>query len=244
MDEINKYINKNVTNLLKEFVDKKRNNKKVFFYPGKVVDNKDPNQLGRCRIRVYSVYGSTIPDEDLPWAIPDFSFIGSTLGSFIVPSIDTIVNVYFEDDEFYQPKYSTKVLHDSKLLNFSSDIYEDYPDSMVFFETENGDYFKINRATNVVTFHTASGDLVRIEANGDITVDTTGSERGNITLKSSNNISIEAGKELTLKAGTKMNMEFPTASLWYPNTLPADSFTGKPQGVAGGVTGLSLSEPT
>ena len=243
MDKINEYIGKSVVSLLNEFIEKKRNNKKIFFYPGKVIDNNDPDQLGRCKIRVYSVY-TGIPDEDLPWSTPDFSFIGSTLGSFIVPTIDSIVKVYFEDDDFYQPKYTTKVLHESKLINFSSDIYEDYPDSMVFFETENGDYFKINRATNVITFQSASGVLVRIEADGNTTIDTSKSQTGNITLKSSNDISIEAGGKLTLKGTTGIDMKFPTASLWFPNTLQADSFTGKPQGAAGGITGLSLSEPT
>ena len=57
------------------------------FYMGKVEDNVDPDKLGRCRIRVYGEFSDDIPTKDLPWALPDLNFSGSSIGSFVVPPI-------------------------------------------------------------------------------------------------------------------------------------------------------------
>ena len=86
-------------------------------FTGIVVDNKDPDKVGKCKIRVYGVYGDDIQDKDLPWAFPDFNFRGGLKGSFIVPPVDCIVNVYFERGEIYIPRYSNKVKI-QKLVHF------------------------------------------------------------------------------------------------------------------------------
>lgn len=132
-------------------------------YIGKVVDNRDPKKLGRCKVRVYEIFDDNIPDSDLPWAVPDFGFIGSTKGSFIVPPEKALVNVYFERDEIYLPRYTTKVLN-SKQLPKDKDI--DYPDNMIFFETDDGDTFQINRRKKTILLKHSSGHTIEIARNG------------------------------------------------------------------------------
>jgi len=100
-------------------------------YSGKVVDNNDPDRLGKCRIRVYSIYGNEIPDEDLPWALPDFNFVGSLVGSFVVPPVGAIVKVYFDKGDIYLPHYTTKAV-DNKHLPTQKDKY--YPNNMVYWK--------------------------------------------------------------------------------------------------------------
>ena len=119
MTNITDILGGDLSVLLKEAVKNKfANPNNTTFYPGKVVNNKDPERLGRCQIRVYGVYDDAIPAADLPWAIPDFSFAGSSKGSFIVPTVDSIVNVYLDNNDMYTPKYTTKVLQKDSLNGF------------------------------------------------------------------------------------------------------------------------------
>jgi len=126
-------------------------------FTGMVVDNKDPDKLGKCKIRVFGIHGDTIQDKDLPWAFPDFSFRGGLKGSFIVPPVNCFVNVYFERGEIYIPRYLNKVIDEN---NLPSNKDTDYPDNMVFFETDNGDKFEINRKKKTAMFEHASGTKI------------------------------------------------------------------------------------
>ena len=160
---------RDVDSALSKFLDNRVEHVYRKFYVGKIENNNDPEQLGRCKVRVYGVYDSVIPTEDLPWAIMEPNFIGGKKGSFIVPPIDTIVRVYFENSDIYTPIYTTKIMDKS---NLPSGIDEDYPNTMVFFQTDNGDLLKINRKTNVVTFSSASGATIIIDESGNININT------------------------------------------------------------------------
>ena len=168
-------LSKDNMELLTNFIDKRIKESYIKYYNGKVINNEDPEKLGRCRIRVFGVYGNDIPDEDIPWALPDFAFIGSTLGSFVVPPVDAIVKVYFDDKNTYAPKYTTKVLDTN---NMPTDIDDDYPNTMIFFETDEGDFFKINRKTLETTYHTASGVTILIDPKGNVEMSLEGADIG------------------------------------------------------------------
>jgi len=151
-----------------------------------VVDNdessitKSDERLGRCKVRIFGIHGDDktgVQDEHLPWALPDFGFIGGSKGSFIVPpdkmhdNVETIVSVYFEDGDRYLPRYTRKVV-DSK--NMPTDLEEDYPNNMIFYETDNGDKFMINRKKKTTTLKHSSGTTITIEANGKLMIDHVG----------------------------------------------------------------------
>jgi len=193
-------LSKDNMELLNNFIEKRIKESYIKYYNGKVIDNEDSDKLGRCRIRVFGVYGIDIPDEDIPWALPDFSFIGSTLGSFVVPPVDAIVKVYFDDKNIYTPKYTTKIMDSN---NLPSDLNEDYPHTMIFFETDEGEYFKINRKTNETTYHTASGATFVITSDGNLEIDLQGCDTGNVTItdKSANTLTMDS-------TGVKINDKF------------------------------------
>jgi hypothetical protein len=137
-------------------------------YIGNVVNNNDPDKLGRCQIRILGLFGVEVKDEDLPWFLPDFSFIGSKKGSFIVPMNGTMVNCYFMKEDIYEGFYVSSVI-DLNNLPTQKDI--NYPDNMVFYETDDNDYFSINRKTNETTFNHSSGTKIIIKRDGSIVID-------------------------------------------------------------------------
>ena len=242
MDNIENILGQDLASLLKSAVENKFNFKESKFHPAKIVANDDPEQLGRVRVRVYGIYEDTIPDDDLPWAVPDFSFIGSSLGSFIVPTVGTIVNVYFENDDFYLPKYTTKVLDKVSLSDMTSDYSDDYPDTMVFFETENGDYFKINRKTLKTTFRHASGLMISIDKDGNTKVDNT-STAGSLNIQIAGDVDLTSQGDVKVQTGPSGGIRLisgdGTTSLWQPNILPKCLFNGLPHGgTNGGINGL------
>jgi len=202
------------------------------FFVGKVVNNNDPDKLGKCQILVYGQLDG-IPDSDLPWAVPDFTFIGSTIGSFIVPEIGSIVNVYFRDNDVYFPHYTTKVI-DRK--NLSKEKDDSYPDTMVFFETSQGDYFKLNRKTGEMVFRHNSGFLMSINESGNVKIDNTNVDigGGKIEIEALSEISITSNLKITANAPM---IEFPKgtvspspAGLGPFCAMPIDPLTGMPQG--------------
>jgi len=246
MENIEEILGADLGSLLKEAVKNKYKFNDNKMYPAKVINNDDPDKEGKVQLKVYGIFGDEIPDSDLPWAIPDFGFIGSNLGSFIVPTIGTIVNVYFDNDDIYLPKYTTKVLDKSKLEEMTANYSADYPDTMVFFETDAGDYFKINRNTLDMEFRHASGLLINVDKNGNIEIDNTKTPDGNFNVNLSGSATVTAGKEITLQSGPGQPINMVsgdgTSVLWQPNILPVCLFTGASHGGTGaGITGLKGS---
>lgn len=139
-------------------------------YFGTVIDNNDPEKWGRCKIRVEGIFGDGIQDSDLPWSIPDFGFLGSSMGNFIVPKVNTRVCVYFDHGDVYCPRYDAKGLD---VNNLPSQREENYPDNMVMYATDEGDYLTLNRETKEFYLYHNSGSNIQIDRNGNITATAT-----------------------------------------------------------------------
>ena len=168
---VRKTIGKPLDEITRDFFDDSDSCVNDGWFTGKVINNNDPDKEGKCRIRVYGIFGDDIPDTDLPWALPDFNFIGSKLGSFVVPPVDALVKVYFDHGDVYLPHYSTKAVVQKSLPKRRM---KNYPNNVVFFETDAGDYMEIDRDSSVTTFHHKSGTEIRIQSNGSIIIDCKG----------------------------------------------------------------------
>jgi hypothetical protein len=195
-----KNIDPDLKKLLNEFLQREIKYQALRFYSGKVIDNNDPEKLGRCKIRVFGIFGDDIDNLDLPWALPDSHFVGSFVGSLIVPPKNALVRVYFDNGDIYSPIYTTKI---PEMKYKSRLISKDYPDTMLFFETDAGDYFTINRKKNTMTFHAAGGAMISINNKGKVTIDTTEADKiygggfelnvnGDVSLKTIGNVRIDA----------------------------------------------------
>lgn len=149
-------------------------------YIGIVENNDDPERLGRVKVRIHGLHDD-IPVDYLPWAPVDQTFVGSRKGSFIIPEIGTVVNVKFQDGDQYFPTVVSKAL-DSRNFNFDADRQEDYPNTMIFWETAKGDFLKFNRQKSELTLNLANGLFFKVFGNGNITLSNESSNVGNMNL--------------------------------------------------------------
>lgn len=114
-------------------------------YRGVVEDNKDPEKMGRCKIRIFGVHTEKklkedlegIPTEELPWSEPVLSlFEGSVsgFGQWTVPLQGSHVFLFFENGNILQPRFfasipgkPTDVNHGFKDDEGFSDPNKQYP---------------------------------------------------------------------------------------------------------------------
>lgn len=71
-----------------------------------VVDNEDPEGIGRVKVRIYPLHGlDNVSDANLPWASMCSPFGSANSGSFIVPEVGNTVFVAFEGGDSNYPIY-------------------------------------------------------------------------------------------------------------------------------------------
>jgi uncharacterized protein involved in type VI secretion and phage assembly len=71
-------------------------------YRGTVLDNSDPNGIGRVKARVPDIFG----DEDSGWALPNLPYAGDGVGLFLIPPVDAWVWIEFEGGNPDKPIWS------------------------------------------------------------------------------------------------------------------------------------------
>ena len=238
MDEnIRDIVTKDINDHIKKLLEKDNQQRKLNWYIGRIEDNNDPEKLGRCKIRVFGEFDEIIEISSLPWANPDFNFIGGNLGSFIIPPNDSLVRVYFDNQDIYRPMYTTKVIQRND-FNSWSDKDEDYPDTMIFFEDDLGNTFKINRKTGTATFRHSSGMVFSVDKEGNCILENKDSNNGELTIHTKNNlnlisdkgnVSIEAPKGKILLGGN-------SATIPVPN-VPISDFSGSPHAIGSQIAG-------
>ena len=182
--EIKQKFNEEIQNLIDQYLLVRSKKFSSNFYVGKVIDNNDSDKKGRCKILIYGKYDG-IPETDLPWAIPDFGLNGE----FVVPDIGSIVNVYFKNNDLYCPFYTSKVIHNDDL---SEERNNDYPNSIVLFETAPGDFLVINKKTNETVWQFASGASINVDGKGNINIETIGTSVGKINITGLGKITLDA----------------------------------------------------
>lgn len=165
---IKDFMNEDIFATLNSFVSKMENRLTRNMYVGTIVehdsfangDDGTPSALsGKCRILVYGVYDG-IPFDKLPYAVPDEHWVGSTVGSFVVPPIGTLVRVTFDGDNIYRPVYSSKILQAGKV---DPNIAKNYPHNMVTMTTDAGSSIQHDRST---------GEEIKTNIVGDFTPET------------------------------------------------------------------------
>jgi hypothetical protein len=78
-------------------------------YRGKVVDNKDPKELCRIKVRIPCIHGidenEGIKNDAIPYASPCLLDVSFDSGTFLVPEVGATVFVFFESGEPTKPVY-------------------------------------------------------------------------------------------------------------------------------------------
>ena len=82
-------------------------------YIGPVVDNNDPQKIGRVKIRVMDVF-EDLKDVDIPWASPWKDLNGN---QFNIPDKGKVVTVIFENGNKNNPEYISSDHYNENLEN-------------------------------------------------------------------------------------------------------------------------------
>lgn len=79
-------------------------------WDGVVVDDKDPEKLGRVKVRIFDLHDENTPEASLLWAMPNFpvGFVDpedteKSGGFFHVPPVDSLVNIMFKHGDPSNP---------------------------------------------------------------------------------------------------------------------------------------------
>jgi hypothetical protein len=112
---------------------------------GEVVDNADPSNLGRCRVKVFGKFDQ-LPNEAIPWATP---MNRDQVGAHSVPRVGDIVAIRFDNGNIYHPEYwfqvnqntdlKSEVLDNSSAAqNVVSLVYDAERNVRIFWSPEDG----------------------------------------------------------------------------------------------------------
>jgi hypothetical protein len=149
------------------------NDKLWGFYRATVKSVTDPKQQGRIKAEVIP-YFVDIETTLLPWAVPASplkSGSGVGTGSFDVPDVNSMVWVFFEMGDIYQPVY---------IANASDGVHglptfrtTNYPNRRGW-KTSSGIEFYTDDTDESVTLIHPSGTTVVIDVDGNVTLTSTG----------------------------------------------------------------------
>lgn len=163
-------------------------------YVGIIEEIDDPKFEGRCKIRVFGVYGDkndslgSIPTKDLPYSYPIHdTYFGSESGSgrFSTPKTGAVVRVIFEDDH-YHPRYigieeldnELKALLKDDYENFHSILYDSDQKLKIYYAVKtglllelDGSFINVEPGGAIITSHKDSESV--IEMRGDTITMTT-----------------------------------------------------------------------
>jgi len=143
-------------------------------YHGTVVDNSDPLQIGRLKIRIEELFGTgdEIPDSALPWAIkcssPSFGG-GSNISGFSVPEVGSKLLVKFLRGDIYSPMYVGRL---SDASNKITGQEVDYPNTYIL-KDKKGNKVAVNMTQNTLSLvfnGDAVVDIVETSGKGNITI--------------------------------------------------------------------------
>ncbi len=148
---------------------------------GVVVDNNDPDKLGRLKIRVPAAYGDQ-PADSLPWAWPCFPYGGAKdMCSFALPEIGAGVYVIFQNNDG-EPDTTYPVWVGSWQSEYElpKEITGDSSDAHYYkeFKSTSGHYilFCDKPGNEAITIKDNSGSFILMK-NGNIDINAQGTIR-------------------------------------------------------------------
>ena len=178
-------------------------------WTGKVINNNDPERLGRVQIRVIGYY-ENLEDKWLPWAVPDISFMGGKCGSQIIPEIGSMVRGYFEKGDVQRPVYDSLAFnkYNSNSEYTGRKNFFEYPHKMVLMETDQGDFVTLNRKTGELVFTHRTGAQTIIDYNGNIEVRTGNIPNpGNLSVRVYGKADINVTRDASIFAGGNVSID-------------------------------------
>jgi phage gp45-like len=96
---------------------------------------------------------------------------------------------------------------------------EDYPHTMVLFQTDQKDYLVMNKKTGEIAFTHHTGSVMRIDADGNIDIGTSiySGSGANLNVSVSGNININAYDNITLSANGNVDIRSTKGEITFGN---------------------------
>jgi hypothetical protein len=185
---------------------------------GEVVDNKDPEFSGRCRVRVYGKFDGTnkiddpdsgylIPDDQIPWAYPGNSTVygggeSKGAGSLSVPKIGTKVKIKFNSGNLYAPEYFSVQDLNQSLIDEIKDSYENA--TVLYIDEDEKTKVLYTQSKGLEFFHKDSH--IVINPDSSITIEHKGTSSiielvgSNINITSNSSVNITANSKVQSQA--------------------------------------------
>jgi Rhs element Vgr protein len=167
-----------------------------------VIDNKDPEKLGRVRVQFL---WQKEQDEEMitPWIRIAQPYGGEDKGFYFIPEINEEVMIGFENGNAEKPYVVGTLWHG-----------EQKPREKAFTETNNYKsilsrnkhqitFFDDHEGKGYITIKDCAGNLIAINADDNIIEIYS---QGNIKLLADNDIIMEAGNNFTMKAGADISL--------------------------------------
>ena len=179
-------------------------------FEGTVASIDDPDKLGRLRVRVSELHGTStaIPDDDLPWMA---MMMGPASGFwFFLPKKDETVSVVFMDDNPYTGVWLPKILSSQDSI---SDFTGDYGDIYGWVDgLGNKVLFNNADGTEDFTFLQHTGNKLHMDKDGKVTVTVKGDfsldvqNGGKIDITGDSSITIHGKSDVTVKSDTLVRL--------------------------------------
>jgi type VI secretion system secreted protein VgrG len=156
--------------------------------PAKVIDNNDPDGLGRVKVAFNWAGGNTKSD----WMRLIQPHAGAGKGFYFIPEIDEEVLVGFEGGSAERPYIMGANYNGSE-----SSGYNTSGNDQKVIHTRSGTKMIFNDAEGSVFIEDPSGNTWKMDGQGNISVNSP----KNFTVNAGENVSITAGKNVTVSAG-------------------------------------------
>jgi Type VI secretion system/phage-baseplate injector OB domain len=176
---------------------------------GWVVDNNDPKKKGRVKIRVPQLH-RTIPDDDLPWAMPKATGqpgAGGGVGAWAIPAEGSKVSVNFDQDDPHNLKFGRSITTDDVAKDNELRNDPDYPFVSGHVD-EAGNMVRTNTKEGKVEagFTHVSGSSVLMDNDGNVYIFAAKNVffgcKGDMELVAQGTIKMHATGSMSLKGST------------------------------------------
>lgn len=186
-------------------------NKYYGVYTGEVYDNKDPDNLGRIKLKVRSIYGNDFLDK---WAHPRGMYIGARKGLFAIPAIGDSVWVSFENGD---PRFP--IWEYGKTVEPPQDVSDLGQSKIVILVTEKGNKIAIYEEDNQIKVRTAGGGEILLE-DGEVKIHKQGSVEpailGDTAADLFKELISDIGNVGAITTNTGVTSTINTSPLWAP----------------------------
>lgn len=158
-----------------------------------VLENHDPDELGRVRVKFP---WQTESGEKTPWIPVTASGAGGSHGHYFVPEVGDEVLVGFEHNNPDKPYVLGGLYHGDAKPEGMSDkdnnkkvIQTKSGNKITFDDTPSGEEIKIENGHNVITLNLGGSGKIDISSDGDINI-----SGKNITISASGNLNMSGNK--------------------------------------------------